>query len=121
MKRIEPAIIEKWELPSGEFPEFIEIAGTMFQRSVRSQPYEGVIEQYREMVPRDSMHLLVMQDGEFCIDHIDEYNPDMGYPLRHLIVDHPQGVAMVVAGVGTLGVLGSAMVGAIQSRKVKEL
>lgn len=111
MYKVEPPIIERWELPEGEFPDSIEIEGKTFHRAIRKQPYEGVIEQYREAVPRESMHLLITSDGNWVIDHVDEYNPDLGFPLRHFIVDHPRGGSLVVAGLGALGVAGSVLVG----------
>jgi len=111
MYKVDPPIIEKWELPEGEFPDSIEIEGRMFHRAIRKQPYEGIIEQYREAVPKESMHLLVTGDGRWIIDHVDEYNPDLGFPMRHFIVDHPRGSSLVVGGLGVLGVIGSTLVG----------
>jgi len=118
MRNIEPPIIEQWTYDG--FPETIELEGTTFHRAIRKQPYEGVIEQYREMVPRQSMHLLVMGDGRWVIDHVDEYNPDMGHPVRHFLVDHPRGKSVLVAGFGVLGVLGSALVGLGEENNAKK-
>lgn len=111
MRKVDPPMIEKWELPEGEFPDVITIDGMTFHRAIRKQGYEGVIEQYREAVSRNSAHLFVTNDGRWIIDHIDEYNPDMGHPLRHFIVDHPRGGSVVIAGLGALGVAGSVLVG----------
>lgn len=119
MRLIEPPIQEVWTL-GDHFPESIEIEGTTFMRALRAQPYEGVIAQYREGVPRNSMHLLVMNDGSWVIDHVDEYNPDMGYPIRHFIVDHPAGKSLLVAGVGLVGVAGAVIAGAMQNKAVKD-
>jgi len=109
---VDPPIIERWELPEGEFPETIVIDGDTFVRAVRQQGYEGVICQYRQAVPRNSAHLFVMKDGHWMIDHIDEYNPDMGFPVRHFVVDHPAGKGVLLAGAGLLGLGGAALYGA---------
>lgn len=114
MYTIEPEIKEPW-IYGDEFPPSIEIDGKVFNRAIRQQPYDGVIAQYREAVPRDSMHLLVMQDGTWVIDHVDEYNPDMGHPVRHFIIDHPAGKSLLVAGVGVLGVAGAAVFGKMEA------
>lgn len=111
MLPVDPPIIERWELPEGEFPDTIVIEGESFARAIRTQPYDGVIAQYRAMVPRNSAHLFVLNDGRWMIDHIDEYNPDMGYPLRHFIVDHPKGKGFLVAGAGLIGLAGAALYG----------
>lgn len=117
MYPIEPAITGPWLLEPGDFPEVIEIEGQAFTRAIRKQPYEGVIEQYRAAVPRDSAHLLVLEDGSYLIDHVDEYNPDMGAPLRHWVVDHPRGKATIVAGLGVVGLVGSALYGEAKKGK----
>jgi len=112
---LEPPIRAPWSF--GDFPEAIEIDGQTFYRAVRKQPYDNVIEQYRAAVPRDSAHLLVLNDGSYIIDHVDEYNPDMGHPLRHWVVDHPRGMATIVLGAGALGLGASALYG--QAKKEK--
>lgn len=114
MTPIDPPVVETWPYPAGDFPDVIEVDGVTFYRAVRQQPYEGVIAQYRENVPRKSTHLLVMNDGTYIIDHVDEYNPDMGHPVRHFIIDHPAGKSLLVAGVGALGIAGAAVFGAMQ-------
>ena len=111
MKLIEPPVVEPWDFAPGDFPDHIEIDGLVFNRAIRQQGYDGVICQYRQAVPRDSAHLLVLNDGRYVIDHIDSYNPDMGYPVRHFVVDHPMGKSVIVAGVGVLGVVGSVLAG----------
>lgn len=114
MYLIEPPVSDVW--PHGQdFPDVFEIDGHTFHRAIRSQPYEGVICQYREAVPRDSMHLLVMNDGQYVIDHVDQYNPDMGFPVRHFLIDHPAGKPLLVAGVGILGVAGAAIFGKLEA------
>lgn len=112
---IDPPIREPW--PEQGFPDIIEIDGQTFARALRKQPYTGVIEQYRATVPRDSAHLLVLDDGTYQIDHVDEYNPDMGYPVRHWAVDHPKGIATLLLGGGALGLAGAAMYGKAKERK----
>lgn len=116
---VDPPIVESWELPEGEFPDVIEIDGKTFHRAIRQQGYDGVICQYREMVPRQSAHLFVMNNGTWQINHIDEYNPDMGYPVRHFIVDHPAGKGVLVAGAGLLGIGGATLVGAQKKRQTE--
>lgn len=116
MYPVKPPITDVWEFD--EPPEAVEIDGKVFHRAIRAQPYEGVILQYREAVPRNSAHLLVKQDGYWIIDHVDEYNPDMGHPLRHFVVDHPKGQGTLVAGAGVIGLIGAALFG--ESRKEKK-
>lgn len=73
------------------FPDDLNVEGRTFRRARWRQPYAGVIEQYREAVPRNSGHLKVFADGRWVVDHADQYNPDMGYPIQHLLYDHPAG------------------------------
>jgi len=113
MYKIEPPLLGPWEYGL-EFPGSFELEGKTFERAIRAQGYDGVIAQYREAVPRDSAHLLVLDDGNWIIDHVDEYNPDRGHPVRHWIVDHPAGKGSVIAAVGVLGIAGSAIAGKMQ-------
>jgi len=93
-------IYGKWDWQ--DYPQAVTIDGLTFARAVRRQPYKGVIAQYRQAVPRDSLHLLVLEDGNWLIDHADEYNPDMGYPVRHFLIDHPAGKALILTGSGII-------------------
>lgn len=99
MYKLEP-IYGDWSV--NDFPDRIEIDGQPFVRAIRKQPYSGVIEQYREEKPRDSMHLLVLDDGRWRIDHVDDYNPDMGHPVRHFLIDHPVGKVLLFTGAGLI-------------------
>lgn len=90
----------KWEWQ--DYPQAVTIDGLTFARAIRRQPYKGVIAQYRQAVSRDSLHLLVLEDGNWLIDHADEYNPDMGYPVRHFLLDHPAGKALILTGSGII-------------------
>jgi hypothetical protein len=85
-----------------DFPDAVEIDGVLFTRAERKQPYAGVLEQYREAVPRNSMHLMVLDDGYWIVEHVDEYNPDMGHPVRHFIKDHPFGKLLIFTGGGLI-------------------
>ena len=102
MYPLNPPIYGDWSIASG-FPDVIEIDGKKFHKAIRTQPYEGCIEQYREAVPKESMHLLVLDDGHWLIDHVDDYNPDMGHPVRHFFKDHPIGRVLVFTGAGLIG------------------
>lgn len=119
MYKVEPPITDRWEF-GDEFPEAFELDGKVFELAIRKQPYDGVIAQYREAVPRDSAHLLVLNNGMWVIDHVDEYNPDRGHPLKHFIVDHPKGKGTLVAGAGLLGLAGAALVGTAQRGKQQD-
>lgn len=115
MYPVDPPIVGPW--PFDGFPEAVEIDGIRFFKTARKQTYEDCVEQYRQDSKRDSMHLLVMNDGSFLIDHVDEFNPDQGYPVRHFLVDHPKGVATAVMGAGALGVIGSAIGAAVEKQR----
>lgn len=117
MYKLDPPITGVWEY-GDTFPDTFELDGQLFERSIRSAPYDGVVEQYRAAVPRDSVHLLVYEDGNWVIDHVDEYNPDRGHPVRHWIVDHPAGKGTVIAGAGVMGLIGAALYG--ESKKGKQ-
>lgn len=94
--------------PLEGFPDALELGGVFYHRAIRKQWYRGVLEQYREAVPRDSAHLLVLDDGNWIVDHLDSYNPDMGYPVRHFLKDHPIGRGLIFTGTG-LGMLAIAI------------
>jgi hypothetical protein len=89
-----------------DFPEVVEINGLEFIKAERKQPYAGVIEQYRQATSRESAHMMVLEDGNWIIDHVDEYNPDLGHPVRHFLVDHPIGRGLICSagGIVMLGI-----------------
>lgn len=97
-----PVLTGQWTLPN--FPEQVLVDGRLFRRAGWRQPYEGVVEQYREERVRNSMHLKVYSDRSWIVDHVDEDNPDLGRPVEHFLNDHPVGqvvkAAAPVAGVG---------------------
>lgn len=100
---IAPALEGPW--PYAGFPEQVQIMGRPFRRAQWRQPYEGVVEQYREDRPGHSMHLKVLSDGRWIVDHFDDHNPDSGSPVDHFLSDHPAGkfmkaVAPYVAVIG---------------------
>jgi len=117
MVPLEAPLYGDWSLPS--FPNEIEIDGKVFHKAIRKQPYVGVIEQYREAVPRDSMHLVVLEDGQWMIDHVDAYNPDMGYPFRHFMIDHPIGKVFLFTGAGLIS-MGIAVKRGMTSKKEED-
>jgi hypothetical protein len=89
--------------PFRGFPDEVCVEGRLFRKARWKQPYDGVVEQYREAVQRKSMHLMVYADGSWAIRHSDGDNPDMGRPVEHLLNDHPVGAAVkgfvAIAGV----------------------
>lgn len=115
MYKLDPPVYGKWQ--EEDFPDLVEIEGFIFEKAIRKQPYEGVIEQYRQACDRDSMHLLVTEDGDYLIEHIDEYNPDRGFPLRHFIYDHPKGPGTLLAGAGVAGIIGALVSGKKSGKK----
>jgi hypothetical protein len=98
--KINPPIIGYWNLR--DFPDVVWFAGASFRKAVIKQGYDGVVEQYREDVEKNSRHLKVRADGTWCIDHVDEDNPDRGRPIQHFFNDHPLGplaaLALLVGG-----------------------
>ncbi len=98
----------RWS-PAG-FPEYVFLDGVRFRKARWRQPYDGVVEQYRQDVPRMSAHLKVYADGRWEIDHVDEDNPDHGRPVEHFFNDHPVGKVVAVVGVVGLVVGGMAAV-----------
>lgn len=79
--------------PHRDFPDEVQINGRTFRYAQWQKPYPGVVAQYREPVPRFSQHLKVRRDGTWIIDHVDEYNPDMGYATLHFFTDYQPGKA----------------------------
>lgn len=105
-----PALGGWWTLPN--FPERVSIQGRLFRRAGWRQPYEGVVEQYREEVPCNSRHLKVYSDGRWLVDHVDQDNPDLGRPVEHFFNDHPVGKVLKA----TAPFLGLALVGVAIAR-----
>lgn len=107
---IEPAITGTW--PFGDvFPPTVQLGDRTFQIATWAWPlYSGVVQQYREAVPTNAMHLLVFRDGSFEIGHLDEANPDRGLVLQHAALDAPLGtaIACALAGFG-LGLVGGLL------------
>lgn len=99
---VSPALTGQWTLP--DFPERVMVNGRSFRKAWWRQAYDGVVEQYREETPTNSMHLKVYADRRWTVDHIDEDNPDLGRPVEHFFSDHPVGkfikVAAPIAAVG---------------------
>jgi len=115
MYKLETPLYGDWSVPT--FPDEVVIDGKTFQKALRKQPYDGVIEQYREATARDSYHLLVLDDGHWIIEHVDDYNPDMGYPVRHFLIDHPVGKVLLCTSAGLIGMGIAAKRGLTEKRK----
>jgi hypothetical protein len=69
------------------FPERITVLGRKFRKAWWAHPYRGVIQQYREEVCINSMHLMIYKNGRWTITHADKFNPDLGYRIKHLFAD----------------------------------
>ena len=82
---VSPPLRGRW--PGMSFPLEVAVNGRRFRRAEWSWPYPGVRAQYREAVPRSSMHLFVLQDWTWVVPHVDEANPDQGSLLAHGIRD----------------------------------
>jgi hypothetical protein len=95
---LDPPIFGTWT--EEDFPQAVEIDGMTFVRAIRRQPYKGVVAQYRQDVARDSLHLMVLEDRNWLIDHADSYNPDLGHPVRHFLFDHPSATPVILCGSG---------------------
>ncbi len=79
-------LLGKWPFGS-QLPAEVHVEGRLFKRAKFSSQKPGVIVQYREAVPTNSMHLYVCQNGNYTVTHLDEANPDMGNLLGHLFKD----------------------------------
>lgn len=103
MKPINPPHTGHWNIHG--YPDEITVDigpwRRRFKKTSWKQAYPHVVEQYREDVPRDSMHLFVRDDGTFVIDHTDADNPDHGRVVEHVLNDTP--IGPVVAGVAAVG------------------
>lgn len=91
------------------FPERILIGDWPFSKARWSQPYPGVVAQYREECVHGSMHAKVFRDGLggfwWVIDHEDAFNPDRGKPLAHFFFDYEPGRVAKPAVVALIGLL----------------
>jgi hypothetical protein len=73
--------------PYQTLPAVVHLGKRRFDRTRFTAQKPGVVGQYREAVPENSMHLYVLHDGTYVITHLDESNPDMGGALAHLWKD----------------------------------
>lgn len=89
--------------PFADFPQHVQLSGRSFTRSDKwAAPLPHVRKQYREDVDRNSMHLNVLDDGSWEIDHIDEANPERGLVLEHTfrdVIHTGWGAALLTVGV----------------------
>src|SRR5579863_3720892 len=84
---VDPPLRGRWTL--GSFPQRVELRGRVFSAARFQFPRPGVVAQYREERERDSMHLLVHDDGTYEVSHADEANPDCGLVGEHVASDLP--------------------------------
>ena len=70
-----------------ELPDRVRLMGRDFVRARFRMWRAGVVAQYREAVPVNSLHVLVLDDGRYVIDHQDDFNPDQGNSIPHLFAD----------------------------------
>jgi hypothetical protein len=102
--------------PYSGTPDQVQLAGRRFQLATFRFYRSGVTAQYREAVPTSSLHLLVLDDGTYLVDHQDDFNPDgpQGSPLQHLVKDFIPSRAgfFVLAGLALAG-LALVAVGAV--------
>jgi hypothetical protein len=82
------------------FPPAVVLLGRVFKRTKWAAPRRLVVAQYREDVDRDSMHLMVLADGNWIIEHTDDANPDRGLVLEHTFKD------VIHTPIGALALLG---------------
>ncbi len=87
MRHIAPLAGRLWIVAPAEPPEWLHLGERVFRLARWRKAYPGVVIQYREHVPVRSMHLMVYADGTYSIDHVDDFNPDLGFPVRHLVFD----------------------------------
>jgi hypothetical protein len=78
-------MVGKW--PYETLPKEVTIDGKLFKKARLSVQKTGVVGQYREDVPTNSVHLYVLYDGTYLATHVDEANPDMGRAIEHLLKD----------------------------------
>jgi len=101
VRRIDPPLEGIWKgIWPEPLPSVVNLRGRTFRRARLAEPSPGILAQYREHRARDSMHLYVLEDGTWSIDHVDAFNPDVG-PLaavRHFFADHPLGGIFSGAG-----------------------
>lgn len=95
--------------PWSHYPDVITWERRELRKAKLKQPYEGVVEQYRETVETDSHHLKVKDDGTWVVDHTDDANPDMDRVAEHFFRDVPLGQGIVVVGVAALFVGGAVL------------
>jgi hypothetical protein len=92
-------------------PDQVQVSGRTFQLATWRFFRSGVTAQYRETVPTSSLHILLLDDGSYVVDHQDDFNPDgpQGSPLQHLVKDFiPSRMGFFV--IGGLALAGLALV-----------
>jgi hypothetical protein len=97
---VQPPLIGQW--PWSSFPQIISFAGNLYQLARWAWPYEGVSAQYRQVVARNALHMLVYKTGQYIVSHADEYNPDMGFVAEHAAADIPLVKCVLFGALGFL-------------------
>lgn len=84
MIRVDP-IVGVWTTVG--FPQQVVVGGRTYNKTTRTIIVSSVAAHYRENSEFNARHLYVFTDGTFKITHLDEYNPDMGHVVSHLMFD----------------------------------
>jgi hypothetical protein len=98
LAKLEQPLRGRWTFRG--FPPAVSLLGRPFTRAKWQAPRAGVVAQYREDVDRYSLHLYVLEDGTWIIDHSDDANPDRGLVLEHTfrdVIHTPVGALALVA------------------------
>lgn len=82
MRAIAPPIVGVWTGAPPKLPGRAE-----FRLAFWAHDKPGVVQQWRENVPTDSLHLYVLEDGTWWVDHEDAHNPDRGRWAEHVWYD----------------------------------
>jgi hypothetical protein len=88
--------------PHPDLPPTVHLQGRTFRQTSLALPVAGAVGHYREAVPFQSAHLVILDDGTYLIDHIDEANPDMGQAAAHAALDAPEALTAGLAVAGLL-------------------
>jgi hypothetical protein len=92
---------------AGEYPEEVTLYGRTFHRAgFKGRNQAHVVAQYREDVAMKSLHLFILDDGTYRVDHQDDFNPDAaGQLLPHFFADYLPSRPGQLLGVVVLGAL----------------
>ena len=81
------------------FPRRADIAGIDFRRTWLALPRSNTRAHYRENVAEGALHLRVLWDGTYSIDHEECFNPSFGpkEAVLHVVHDSLEPTSMSVA------------------------